>query len=347
MHTTHSNCYLSRNYRNRSSAGSKAKSDMERLMEQEGFRNVGLPRTYYENHVLAFFLTLLGVLKSVWSIRRGDRLFLQYPLKKYFVFVCRVAHWKRAQVVVLIHDLGSFRRKALTIPQEINRLNHADYLIALNPSMQRWLREHGCTLPVGTLGIWDYLSEATGKAISLRAPHSPLIVVYAGALSRRKNAFLYQWGAEIRGYRVNIYGRGFDADRAAGREHFCMKGFVESDRLIASVEGDFGLVWDGDSTATCSGNFGEYLQYNNPHKTSLYIRCGLPVIVWSKAALAPFVLRHGIGLCIDSLAELNERLPAVTPEAYRQLKENVEQMSRRMACGYYFKQAVRELNFEL
>lgn len=45
-------------------------------------------------------------------------------------------------------------------------------------------------------------------------------------------------------------------------------------------------VWDGDSVDTCAGNTGAYLRYNNPHKTSLYLACGMPVIVWKEAAIA-------------------------------------------------------------
>ena len=41
-----------------------------------------------------------------------------------------MAHMRGARVVVIIHDLGSFRRKALTPEKEICRLNHADYIIA-------------------------------------------------------------------------------------------------------------------------------------------------------------------------------------------------------------------------
>ena len=146
------------------------------------------------------------------------------------------------------------RRKKLTIPQEIRRLNHADYAIALNPSMQKWMKEHGCTMPTGSLDIWDYLSQSHCPP-SIDVPTS-YKVVYAGALNRRKNAFLYQWGNYIKHYQVSLYGTEPDASSMDGKEHFDIKGFVQFDQLIASADGHFGLVWDGDSIQTCSGNFG-------------------------------------------------------------------------------------------
>lgn len=43
------NCYLSRNYKNLNGAGSKAKTDMEQIMDSMGFKNIGLKRTFYHN----------------------------------------------------------------------------------------------------------------------------------------------------------------------------------------------------------------------------------------------------------------------------------------------------------
>lgn len=134
------NCYLSRNYKGLSSAGNKAKTDIEQIMKDLSFKNVGLKQTTYRNKVFSFLFTLAGVLKAPFCLHRGDYLVLQYPLKKYFTFVCNMAHQRGAKVIVIIHDLGSFRRKALTVKQEISRLNHADYIIAHNEKMKNGWR---------------------------------------------------------------------------------------------------------------------------------------------------------------------------------------------------------------
>lgn len=75
------NCYLSRNYKGLGSAGNKAKTDMEKLMKDMNFRNVGLPQSISKNTLRHFFTTLFSVIKSVFCMRRGDRLVLQYPLR--------------------------------------------------------------------------------------------------------------------------------------------------------------------------------------------------------------------------------------------------------------------------
>lgn len=331
-------CYLSRNYKNQTSAGNKAKSDIEHIMQQMGFRNVGFRPTYYHNAVLAFLVTLAGVLKSFFCLRKGDILVLQYPLKKYFSFVCFLAHCRLAKVVVIIHDLGSFRRKKLTVKQEIARLSQADYIVAHNKNMKEWLTEQGCILPIGVLEIFDYLSTTTFPFTAF--PEKAFRILYAGALSYRKNSFLYKIGSYIHTLDFVLYGNGFDMDKAEGKEHLHYKGFVNSDDLIKEAEGDFGLVWDGDSIDECSGDWGSYLRFNNPHKTSLYLRCGLPVIIWSKAALAGFVKENGVGICIDSLRDLDTVLSGLTAEEYQQMKKNVERISKQLSEGYYCRKAL-------
>ena len=156
-------CYLSRNYRGVDNAGNKAKTDIEQIMESHGFRNVGLKQTRYRNVVVAFCRTLFSVLKSILCLRKGDVLVLQYPLKKYYAFVCNMAHLRGCKVVTLIHDLGSFRRKKLTIPQEIARLDHSDCVIVHSERMRDWLLEHGIKAKLQILEIFDYLSDISGS----------------------------------------------------------------------------------------------------------------------------------------------------------------------------------------
>ncbi|WP_165026031.1 galactofuranosyltransferase [Dysgonomonas sp. ZJ279] len=333
-------CYLSKNYKGLGSAGNKAKTDIEAILKEIGYRNVGLKQSSYDNKIIGFLVTLLGVLKTPFSLRKGDILVLQYPLKKYYELVCNIAHMKGCKVVTIIHDLGSFRRGRLTIEQEIERLNHSDYIIAHNEAMAQWLQQHKTSAQIGCLQIFDYLSK--DKAQFKETAPTPYSVVYAGALSSKKNAFLYELGNYMHSYRFNLYGGGFDASSAKNEELFTYKGFIPSDELITSACGHFGLVWDGDSTSTCSGTYGEYLQYNNPHKTSLYIRCLLPVIIWKKAALAPFIKENNIGICIDSLENLDEVLSSVSQEEYETMKKNIVTISDRLSTGYYLTHAVDE-----
>ena len=106
------------------------------------------------------------------------------------------------------------------------------------------------------------------------------------------------------------------------------------------MEGSFGLVWDGDSTKTCSGTFGQYMKINNPHKASLYLASGLPVLIWKEAALAEFILSNECGCAVGSLEEISEAAGALTKEQYDHFCENAKKIAKRLRGGKYTMRAV-------
>lgn len=330
--------YISKNYKEQRSAGSKAKMDVERIMEMDGFRNVGLKQTHYHNPVAGYFMTLFSVLKSPWCMRAGNVLVLQYPFKKYYSLLCFFAHLRGCKVITLIHDLGSFRRKKLSVVKEMKRLHRSDYIIAHNEAMTTWLKEHAYKNPIGRFEIWDYLSDS--RPLPRKRDTACYEIIYAGELDERKNRFLYRVGQSVRNYHLTLYGKRFASEAVEYPDCLTYRGYIPSDRLIAEVEGDFGLVWDGDSVGGCSGAWGEYLRYNNPHKTSLYIRCHLPLIVWEKSAMAVFVKKHRVGICVNSLDELDDILANMSESTYQDMKQRVVELSDKLASGYAFRKAI-------
>ncbi|MDR2969483.1 MAG: galactofuranosyltransferase [Tannerellaceae bacterium] len=334
--------YLSKNYKDSNGAGNKAKQDIEAIMSGLGYKNAGMKQTKYKNPVAGFVITLIGVLKVLFTVSANDTVVLQYPLKKYYSFVCNLIHLKKGRVITVIHDLGTFRRKKLTAEKEMKRLSHTDVLIVHNMFMKKWLEGQNYTKPVVCLEIFDYLSHSAKAECSPKDKDRLYSVIYAGGLSFKKNKFLYHLENHIHEWDFILYGNGFEKERISKDDHFIYKGFTPSDDLIKASDGDFGLVWDGDSINHCSGNFGEYLKLNNPHKTSLYIRCHLPVIIWEEAALAKFVSENHIGICIRSLEELDTILPAISEEEFHIMRQNTIEISRRLASGYYLKKALNE-----
>ena len=85
------------------------------------------------------------------------------------------------------------------------------------------------------------------------------------------------------------------------------------------------------------------MKYNNPHKVSLYLSSGLPVIIWEKAALAEFVSKHQVGIVVGSLAQLQNKLGSLTEEEYLNLRYNAQLVSEKLKNGYYIVKAVSNL----
>ena len=127
--------FFSKNYKETKSAGNKAKTDIEEILLTNRYKNVGI-RSNYKGSLMGFIATLVSLLKACLSIQPNSVLVLQYPLKKYYTFLCRIAHLRNCEVITIIHDLGSFRRKRLTIEQEVFCLNQSNYIIAHNDAMK-------------------------------------------------------------------------------------------------------------------------------------------------------------------------------------------------------------------
>ena len=344
----HRLCYISRCYHDLVLAGNKAKTDSEATLDSLGAVNLGLPQKVNGNKVGAFFYNLAGVVRYLFTVRRGDIVLLQYPVKKYFTLICRVAHHRGARVVALVHDLGSMRRRKLTVAQELRRLEHADGVIATNEVMEQWLIDQGLKVAfTDHMGLWDYLSPAqspvatteetpssTSSAISPR----PTIIAYAGNLKERKASWLRQWPEGGHPYVIHVFGHS-ELEGLTARQDLQVMGSAAPETFISRCGCDLGLVWDGHSIDTCTGNFGEYLRYNTPHKVSFYLRAGLPVVVWRQSAMAHIVEQEGIGITIDRLADLDRLLP-LPPEELARLRSNVARVGQRIAQGDYLREVV-------
>ena len=342
------NCYIKIDSTN------KAKQDIDTLMAGMGFRNIAV-KGVGGRKAETFLRKVFSLVHSLFVLKRGDVLVMQYPYKKFYALQCRAARFKGARTITLIHDLGTFRRRKLTAPQEMRRLSHTDYIIAHNDRMKQWLVEHGRDgSTVGTLGIFDYLSPPHPlKGRPLAPEASPLggeggfmagagrSVIYAGGLWEKKNAFLYDASDELEGCVMDLYGSG-NLDSSRFGKNIRYHGRIDSDEFIGMDKSGWGLVWDGDSCDGCGGIWGEYLKLNNPHKCSFYLRAGLPVIVWSQSAMADFVLGNKVGIAVERLADIPQALAVIGAEEYRDIAANVAQMQRRLNEGYYFRKAMEE-----
>ena len=283
------------------------------------------------------------------QLKQGDELLIQFPMLHHSFFTTH--HVKKAQkkgvkVQFIIHDLEVLRYANLdTVPlkhkirvqiQESGLLAAADGIIAHNPIMKSVLVDKGIAADkIVSLGIFDYLipnfQEKSGFT-----KNQPIIV--AGNLAQEKAGYLYSLPAEPA---YNLYGVGFDESRALENENYF--GSFLPDELPAALEGDFGLVWDGDSAETCSGVFGEYLRYNNSHKASLYLASGFPLVVWKQSALSHFVLENGCGIAVESLHELKATIDNLSDTDYQDLVENTKRVGKGIRDGHYLLTALNNL----
>lgn len=252
---------------------------------------------------------------------------------------------KKAKFIAVIHDLESLRlgvykgvghNYELVNTADNQVLRYFDKIICHNDYMKKYLIEKGFEEDkLVSLEIFDYLTNAQmnnqvtdGLAI-------------AGNLSKGKSTYIYELLKTNPNYKLNLFGPNFDKSVELGEkiEYF---GSFKPEVLPGELRGKFGLVWDGESLETCSGNTGNYLRYNNPHKTSLYLASGIPVIIWKEAAIAKFIEENNAGVVVGSLLEIENILNNISEEEYVRIKKNAEQIGKKLREGYYYKKALEK-----
>lgn len=209
-----------------------------------------------------------------------------------------------------------------------------DVLIVHNMYMVKMLADRGFDSDrLVKLEIFDYLipdykeiKESDG-------------IVIAGNLMESKAGYVYQIN-KINNVTFNLFGANYNAKKPFDNINYF--GAFLPDELIKNLTGKYGLVWDGDSVETCSGGKGEYLKINNPHKLSLYLAAGLPVIIWDEAAEADFVLRENVGFTVRSLYELPGKMSDISDNNYEIMKKNAETVGARLRNGEYLTRALKK-----
>ncbi len=286
--------------------------------------------------------------RLLWRLSRlpkGATLYIQCPIysffnEKFVPTLCRVLAARQLKTVLILHDVESLRypeKAARLLPVERQLFAAADALIVHNEAMKERLQaSHGvATEKMTVLGIFDYLCEENSSGAQETFDRTLLI---AGNLHPEKSGYVYRLGQLGGDIRINLYGGHFAADEAA--DTLVYQGAFPPDELVQHLRGNFGLVWDGPVTDTCAGQTGDYLRINNPHKTSLYLAAGFPVIIWKRAALAPFIIDNGLGLAVDSLDELPAILEALSQDDYRRLAAQAAAYGARLRDGAFIRRAV-------
>lgn len=330
-------------------AGSKARCDAGQILIKKGWEPVYVNPIKVRNNVSYFerIRVIPGFIKDWKKIcsgtRQGDRLMIQYPLDMYpkvamlALKYIRKMKEKGVRIQILIHDIDSLRTADQGDREWYQQAEKeffvlADDIIAHNEKMTDYLRSTGLAQPIIPLGLFDYLIEGEIK----EEQEIPNHVVVAGNLSREKAGYIYKLAESQVSY--SLYGPNIDL-KGIGK-NVSYQGSFQPDRLPEVLKGKFGLVWDGAFVDHCGGEFGEYMRYNNPHKTSLYLSCGLPVIVWEEAAVADFVKEHQVGVSVHSLNELPEKLESITGDSYRRMKKNAIEVGNKLRRGDMLQSAI-------
>ena len=319
-------------------AGSKARNDIEKIVLNQKYIPVTI-RKYKLDGPLSR-VQQVGVVFADWMrllkmLDKGSCLLLQIPVtygKMYVPFYLKlIKKLKNLRIIMLIHDLDAIRELEKNEQREINFLKIADFIICHNDKMKQVLINKSInSRSLFSLGIFDYIAESSLKK-NRRSLSSQVII--AGNLMPGKAQYIYKLQA-VKGDTIfNLYGPNYESDTQVSTIKY--HGQFGPEELLDKLQGSFGLVWDGDEIETCSGFMGAYLKVNNPHKTSLYLAAGIPVIVWSQSAMAEFVLKENIGITVESLNDISEAIKKIGEHDYQVMVKNASGVSKKLRNGFY------------
>lgn len=328
-------------------AGSKARNDVDQIAVDSGFIPLEIKVKEGDStngslfQSIALHLDNADMLnKALKSLPAGSIVLFQFPMRTHTLMlgsVLKRARHRKIRTIALVHDLDTIRlskyyrkdiKKSIRIKyEEVLSLKQFDYIVVHNDEMKKKVSAV-MNIPekkLKTIDIFDYLiPEYETKKEETERIRSVMI---AGNLDKEKCGYIYKLPSSPL---FDLYGKFYAGDYA---ENVRYQGAYPPEDLPFHLKGQFGLVWDGEETDTCSGIFGEYLMYNNPHKTSLYLACGIPVIVWKKAAIAKYVTDHQCGIVIDSINDISAAVSKISEEEYNELKRNAEITGKQLREG--------------
>lgn len=328
-------------------AGSKAKKDIVGVLASIGYSSIFLPRTKEWNNKI---IGSIGV--CLTGIRRAFKLFFCMPSDSLIVMnhpfdfvsmnfaIPRIA--KKNTVIFVNHDVNFYRyeddikRQRQEGAEKFKRIyNLVSGVVVPSPSIPI-IKGVGVNMPViSPLRIFPYLLDMS----KLKEKSFDYSVVFTGNFEKAE--FVNNWLLLKRSYKIELLG--INGDKLDLKGDAIYKGSFDADVVPFKVESSFGLVWDGDSVESCTGNYGNYLRYNSPHKLSLYLAIGIPVFIWREAGMAGFVEKNKVGFLIDSLSDIDKILADMTEEKYKEMQENIKPIQKKITDGSYLVEALDDV----
>ena len=334
-------------------ATNKARNDAENIALSLGYERLAIPTTLgIRKTKIGKILQLFSYAKNniIWKkslkkLNKDDIVLIQYPLTNTVLFFDSILkkYNNKVSFIILIHDLDSLRlnkESSSFVKRKKHEdkyiINNANYVICHNNSMKKAIEKNGRNNNLIVLEIFDYLYDGNIKNdCSIDKP-----IIIAGNLSPSKAGYLGEL-KNVKNASFNLYGVGLDKNCLSNNVEY--KGAYKPEELLNNLSGSFGLVWDGETIEDCRGGFGEYLKYNNPHKVSMYLTAGIPVIVWEKSAMASFVKKNNVGFAISNLNDISKVIKKMTKDEYKTMRKNCNTISKKLKRGYFLQSAIEKI----
>lgn len=303
----------------------KAKADYAQIAQAQGWTIVPIARY---NDVRFDDETRQNHIKN-WlnTVKADDTVIHQFPSYMSCHFEqqwVQEINKRSARSIVLIHDIEPLRL-VKTDAWELSVLKQYNTIIVHSEAMANALKHMGVNSTFIIQPLFDYLGEVHNLA-----SYSHLIN-FAGTFQKSP------WLKDYDGPEINLFGsvpkkwRDFVFPNQVSYQ-----GNFDPDDILNQLTSGFGLIWDNDFE---DKKYQSYTKYNAPHKASLYLRAGLPLIAWQQSALAAIIKQYDIGLTINKLTDL-KKIDDISLDQYQTWQKNIYPIASQLAQGFFTKQTL-------
>lgn len=311
----------------------KHRMDTEISLQECGYHLIQFNER--RSRIFRFALYLKAVYLAI-LIKRGSIVHFHFPIysrsKRFLHFLLSI---KGVRTQAFIFDLDGFRNQnKKQLKKEMSQLCHFDFVIWQNEKMKHLFNKEIANHFAYSPFFYDYRVQAKTDGPLRNKTNN---VAFAGNLE--KSEFL----KHIHKVSANWHIYGAQPYESHYR-NISYYGAIHPDSLPQAMSGSFGLVWDGPSLETCTGPYGSYLRINTPFKMAAYLAAGLPLIVWSESAMADWVKNNYVGIVINNLNDIPERIDSLPDHDYHKMCLQINSMRIQMANGNYLKQILKEID---
>lgn len=263
------------------------------LIKQMGGQNFQIGKSYkgtsIKSKILRLTSLLLGMAKfAIKTFKNDDAVFLLIPynLPLKWLFYNIVLH-KKINLYLIMIDLSKARDERINDEQEKKVCNKAKAIMAQTELMKNEMISRGYSFKIDKNKIFiSHFWPIFTKLQPIGKSSFGDSIAFSGALYKAPFASMLP-----------------ELDKRLQ--------FVVNPQFRMITE-DWGLVWDGKSVDTCSGEYGDYMKIVYPYKASLYLASNRPLIVWKESGIADFVIENHLGIAIGSLYEIHDAIHSLT-----------------------------------
>jgi hypothetical protein len=303
--------------------GSKATLDSYEIAKRAGWMEFDTSlKGQGFRRLVSYFAQIIRVL----LVRRDSVFLVQLPAYGPANIILANLLVRLFKSKILLHDIDRLKRPKPFSTEDLYK--HADEIIytgKLIDYLEASVVDCKCS---SRLEMWDYLVDPEFQLPQFEPAGR---ILFAGNLANDTVGWIYtsqisRPPLDLYGNRCVVYDLGHRGDRYGGP--------FDADNPIFHRPVGWGLVWTGAKSGGDVSDF-DYEMICQSHKFSLYMACGLPVIVWDRAYIANIVQHYECGILISDLSEMQSAVQSVTIDMHKKYRRSAQMLGERVRRGEF------------